>query len=485
MSFVLFFRQNATIGAPVFQVVASDPDSPASPSGTLRYRIQSDIEDAKSFRIDSKTGLISTTKSLDRETKSMYNMIIEVSDMGEPPQASTIVLRINVLDIDDHKPRFLRDIDAQPIEMLVLEEQPAGSIVGNISAIDEDIGDNGAIDYEFIDGNEQGLFKISRTETNDAIIITTGPLDREILEHISLTIKCFKYKIDPVPTVMSYNKYDKSEQRIIIHIADIDDHAPQFEKDNQTIGIRHNVPSDTTIVTCKARDEDPSAAPIYYSLEDVAFVPQFYRRDNHTENYMEVFNLNNATGEIRTTRSMSDYVDGFFQMTVRANNSHNTERITDNQLRIFVIRDKSLLRFVFSKPPSEINLIIGNFASDLQSRLAEYNLDLSIFDAQVLAKPDHSLDFTSTSSCFQLSRHGSALPPIEMMKIMDSQEMKDVLIETYLKYSVHKIDSCSVYRKPPTAALIASSGTWLVILAGLIGFAAFASTMTACCLASR
>lgn len=477
--------ENATIGAPVFQVIASDPDSPATPSGTLRFRIQSDIEDAKSFKIDAKTGLISTTKSLDRESKSMYNIIIEVSDMGEPPQASTIVLRINVLDIDDHQPRFVRDVDAQPIEMMVLEEQPAGSIVGNLSALDEDINENGAIDYEFIDGNELGLFRISRTESNAAIITTTKSLDREQMEYVSLTIKCFKHQTNPSPVVTSYNKYDKSEQRILIHIVDIDDHLPLFEKENQTVGIRHNVPIDTPIVSCKARDEDSNAAPIVYSLEKIAFVPQFYYRGNQTDNFTDLFNLNNLTGELRTTRSMSDHVDGFFQVTIRAINSPNPERATYNFLKIFVIRDKSLLRFVFSKPPSEINSILPSFASELQAKLHESNLELSVFDAQVLAKPDHSLDFTSTSSCFQLSRHGSAIPPQEMLRIMDRQEIKDALIETYLKYSVHKIDSCSISRKPPTAALIASSGTWLVILAGLIGFAAFASTMTACCLARR
>ncbi|XP_058830626.1 cadherin-23 isoform X2 [Topomyia yanbarensis] len=477
--------ENATIGAPVFQVVASDPDSPATASGTLRYRIQSDIEDAKSFRIDAKTGLISTTKPMDREEKSMYNIIIEVSDMGEPPQASTIVLRINVLDIDDHKPRFVRDIDAQPIEMMVLEEQPAGAIVGNISAIDEDIGENGAIDYDFIDGNELGLFKISRTQSNAAVITTTQPIDREKLEFVSLTIKCFKHKTDPIPNVSTYNKYDRSEQKIFIHIVDIDDHLPQFEKENQTIGIRHYVPIDTPIVTCKAHDEDPAAASIFYSLLNVTFVPQFFRRDNRSENHSNVFSLNNATGEIRTTGSMSDFVDGFFQVTVKANNSRNLDRFTENHLKIFVIRDKSLLRFVFSKPPTEVNNVLENFASELQSKLTQSNIELSLFDAQVLAKPDHSLDFSSTSSCFQLSRYGSALSPQEMLKLMNSQEMKDALLETYLRYSVHKIDSCSISRNPQTAALIASSGTWLVILAGLIGFAAFASTMTACCLARR
>ncbi|XP_055628070.1 protocadherin-like wing polarity protein stan [Toxorhynchites rutilus septentrionalis] len=477
--------ENATLGAPVFQVVASDPDSPTTPSGTLQYRIQSDIEDAKSFRIDSKTGLITTTKSLDREVKSMYNIIIEVSDMGNPPQAATIVLRINVLDIDDHQPRFARDVDSQPIEMWVLEEQPAGAIVGNLTAIDEDIGENGAIDYEFTDGNELGLFRITRTENSAAVIITTKPLDRETLQSVSLTIKCFQHKPDPSPSAASYNKYDKSEQRIIIHVMDIDDHPPLFEKYNQTVGIRHNVPIDTPIVTCKARDEDSNASPIFYSLESVTFVPQFYRQDNQTEDYMNVFNLNNATGEIRTTGSMSNYVDGFFQIAIKANNSPTMERAAENHLKIFVTRDKSLLRFVFAKPPSEVNTVLEDFAADLQSKLTDYNLELSVFDAQVLAKPDHSLDFSSTSSCFQLTRHGSALSPLEMLKIMDSQEMKDTLLDTYMKYSVHKIDSCSIARKQPAAALIASSGTWLVVLAALIGFAAFASTMAACCLARR
>lgn len=99
----------------MFQVIASDPDNPSTPSGTLTFRIQDDIEDAKTFRIDAYSGLITTLKPLDRETKAMYNIIIEVTDHGQPPQAATRVLRINVLDIDDHKPRFIRDAVSNPL----------------------------------------------------------------------------------------------------------------------------------------------------------------------------------------------------------------------------------------------------------------------------------------------------------------------------------------------------------------------------------
>uniref|UniRef100_A0A182NH33 Cadherin domain-containing protein n=1 Tax=Anopheles dirus TaxID=7168 RepID=A0A182NH33_9DIPT len=478
--------ENATVGAPVFQVIASDPDSPATPSGTLRYRIQSDIEDAKSFSINPKTGLITTTRSLDREVKSAYNVIIEVSDMGEPPQASTVVLRINVLDIDDHEPRFVREVEAQPYELEVLEEQPAGTIVGNVSALDEDVGSNGAIDYTIIEGNELGLFKITRTEDSRAVLRTTKPLDRESLESVRLTVRCFKFNTVPEPLAHdSYQRNDRSQQQVLIRVIDIDDHAPRFERENQTIGIRHNVPIDTPIANGRASDEDPTARPIVYSIRSINFVPQFYRRDNRTEDYTGLFSLNAETAEIRTTRSMSNFVDGYFQLSVRAANSDDPDRISETQMKIFVIRDKSLLRFVFSRPPTEVSGVLDRFTADMQQRLADANLELSVFDAQVLSHPDHSLDFSSTSSCFQLTRHGSALTPVEMMRIMDGAEMKETLAEVYHQYSVHKIDSCAVGKKPPASALIASSGTWLVILAGLIGFAAFASTMTACCLAKR
>lgn len=60
--------------------------------------------------IDPITGLITTLKPLDREAKSVYKIIIEVSDSGQPPQSATRVLRINVLDIDDHQPRFDREL---------------------------------------------------------------------------------------------------------------------------------------------------------------------------------------------------------------------------------------------------------------------------------------------------------------------------------------------------------------------------------------
>lgn len=336
----------------------------------------------------------------------------------------------------------------------------------------------------FIDGNELGIFNITRTEDNQAIISSIKRIDREKSESYILTIKCFKYKTKHnLIARKSYNPYDLSELQILIKVIDIDDHLPEFEIKDQTIGVRLNIPVDTHIVTVKAIDDDPDALKIDYSLKNVTFVPQYYVRDRSkfSKNLTDLFSLNRETGELKTIKYLSSFVDGYFELIIKANNSDKENRFKENTIKIYVIRDKSLLRFVFAKPASELNSVIDDFKNKIQSELKSTDLELHVFDTQVLMKADHSLDFSSSSSCFQLSRHGTVLSPHETQKIMDSNEIKNILTETYIKYSVNQVDSCSVKRRLAKASLITSAGTWLVILATFIGIATFIATITACC----
>lgn len=72
-----------------------------------------------------------------------------------------------------------------------------------------------------------------------------------------------------------------------------------------------------------------------------------------------------------------------------------------------------------------------------------------------------------------------------MLMVMDSQEVKEALLEVYSKYGVTSIEPCSVKRNISTANVMASAGTWLVILAGVIGVFALVATCTTCCLARK
>lgn len=288
--------------------------------------------------------------------------------------------------------------------MSILEEQAPGTIVGQFTAIDEDIGENSAIDYIFIDGNQEDLFRIIRTNDNGAVISTVEKLDREATSSFLLTVKCFKKGTNPDRVRRNtYNSYDPSEIQILIKVIDLDDHLPEFERNERIVGIRSNIGIDHTIITMKAIDLDPDSLPIMYNVQSISFVPQFYKRDNSSnENVDGLFSLNNATGEIRTIRSLADYVDGYFDVIIRANNSPVAHRNVDNHLKIFVIRDKSLLRFVFTRPAAEVENGIKEFGEQVQARLRENDLELYILDTQVLIKNDHSLDFSSTRFVYRI-----------------------------------------------------------------------------------
>lgn len=91
--------------------------------------------------------MITTRKLLDREKKDKYTLVILVADKGEPPQQTSRILSVYVTDVDDHKPHFERGPDDLPLIYSIQEEVDNGTVIGKIAAIDEDIGDNGAIDY--------------------------------------------------------------------------------------------------------------------------------------------------------------------------------------------------------------------------------------------------------------------------------------------------------------------------------------------------
>ncbi|XP_016921882.1 cadherin-23 isoform X3 [Apis cerana] len=479
---VAYISENSTIGSPVFQVVASDPDDPNLPNGKITFKFLEDGnfgKDASAFRINSETGLITTRKLLDRETKDSYTLILVAQDLGNPPQQATRVLQVIVNDIDDHKPHFKRNLDSPPVELAVLEETPIGTKVGVIEAIDEDIGENGMIDYAIVYGNEASLFIVERLENNSAVIKSNGRLDRERADHHLLTIKCFPYstnKGDIVPK--PYNRQDPSERQVLVKVLDIDDNRPKFKKENVTLGVRLNVPIDTSLITLEAFDADSDALPINYSMGKASFTslvdPSMSKRKIPSH-----LSLNSQTGELRTTGSMSSYADGYMEIIVSANNSVTPARETNITLRIFLLRDRDMLKFVFSKPPVEVRKTLEEFEKSVQQALS-LPISVNVYDTQFYSKEDNSLDFSSTSSCFQMV--GKEAYDLDEMKALLTDPKNEELKRVYRTYHVEKVQHCA-----PLVARADASMTqmWVLAIAVLVGVAAIISSCTLCCMHAK
>lgn len=308
------------------------------------------------------------------------------------------------------------------------------------------------------------------------------------MENYLLTIKCFKLGTRlSIPDRMGYDRRDFSEMQVRIKLVDVDDNLPQFIDTNQTIGIRLNAPIDILITTVKAIDIDSNALPINYIMKNITFVPQFHKKKNSSLDYFfDLLVLNNVTGEIRSAGSLASFVDGFFELIIEANNTvEPRNKTSEHILKVYIIRDKSMLKFVFHKPPPDVRNYLNSFSYIMRSKLKKSHIELQLFEAQVLMREDHNLDFSSTSSCFQLMRNGTILTQNDMLKIMNNETMKNDLLDVYAKYSVSSVEPCSSRGTLAMANIINSSGTWLVILAIIIGIASLIATCTAYCLSKR
>lgn len=107
------------------------------------------------------------------------------------------------------------------------------------------------------------------------------------------------------------NLQDPSETQVLIKLIDIDDHLPEFENTNMTIGVRLNVPIDTRIATVKAIDKDPDAFTINYKTVNMSFESPI--KCKSLSNITDVIVLNNITGELKVMKNLIHYADGIFR----------------------------------------------------------------------------------------------------------------------------------------------------------------------------
>lgn len=103
---VISVREQQPAGIEVVRIRAIDMDF--GKNSTVSYAILNTKESDGHlvFSIDRKTGVIRTKTSLDHEERSIYKLVVAASDGGTPPKQSTRLLRVEVLDIDDHRPTF-------------------------------------------------------------------------------------------------------------------------------------------------------------------------------------------------------------------------------------------------------------------------------------------------------------------------------------------------------------------------------------------
>ena len=390
-------REEAPVGTFVYQVEAFDPDDPTTANGKLVFSFPDDGSIVHQlFSIHPSSGLITTIAALDREMRSDYSLTIQVRDLGTPVQQTTRTLEVQVQDIDDHPPQFNRQRNSVPLRMEVLEEIDIGRTVGTVQAIDEDEGINANINYAIIDGNKAERFTIVRKDDNSGDIIVNKRLDREEEGVYTLTIRCFESGNRALEAAKPYDKTKLNEVQVKIYVLDKDDNNPLFEKKNQTLGVRVNAPLYTELTTVHAVDPDADAKPVQYSIEKIIF---HFPKAAPRRMELGTFIIDENTGVLQTNRTYNKYNEGYFDLTIKAANTIDSSKADFTYLRIFVLQDTDLMKFVFDEDPVKVSKHLAEIKSELESALA-LPLSINIYDTEFYSNYDGGLDFGRTRYIF-------------------------------------------------------------------------------------
>ncbi|KAI1893987.1 hypothetical protein AGOR_G00129330 [Albula goreensis] len=148
--------EDATIGESVVQLTAEDLDSQVNRQ--ILYSIVSGDRENQFF-IDPITGLMKVNKELDRETVSTYSLAVRALDSGLPAMSSTVMVNIDISDINDNPPTFT----PANYTAVIQENKPVGTSILQLSVTDKDASHNGApFEFRILSGNEGSEFTLDQ-----------------------------------------------------------------------------------------------------------------------------------------------------------------------------------------------------------------------------------------------------------------------------------------------------------------------------------
>lgn len=205
------------------------------------------------FKVDSRTGQVTTSTKLDRELMDVHYFRVVATDDSFPPRSGTTTLQINVQDCNDHGPTF----EAEQFEASIREGATVGSTVITLRATDQDIGKNAEIEYgiQSVNGGEQQSSESEsqafRIDGRSGVVSTRGTLDRETNDLYTLVVTA-------TDNASPQSERKSATATVIVKVLDDNDNYPQFSERSYTVQVSESQWGDenNVVATIKATDAD-------------------------------------------------------------------------------------------------------------------------------------------------------------------------------------------------------------------------------------
>ncbi|XP_050194596.1 protocadherin-23 [Myiozetetes cayanensis] len=410
--------ENQDPGEFVIKVEAVDRD--AGLNSLLWYKILPGIGYEK-FKMNSSSGELITTASLDRETQEIFSIKVLVQDSGTPSLSSTATVICTVLDENDHSPAFLF-----PASEIWIPENQQPSVVYISQAVDMDAGNNGALRYKIIGGNVGGYFTLNHTSGK---LLVTRSLDREDISNFTLVIECHDLG----------SPSRSSTAQLYLTVLDENDHSPLFAKTQYQISVTEDLEEGSAILDLYASDEDDGLnGEVMYSLIDDTF---------------GAFAIDSVTGSIVTTKALDRETKSQYTFRVVASDcsTHlprsttvsvvvHIEDVNDNDpiflqnpIRAFVPAETPVNEIVATVRAEDVDLgSNGAIVFNLMTAETVFQIDVKTGDI-ILREPLASKDF-STQLLVTASDQGISPRTATAMVIIFTEEQEEEISFSHSLY---------------------------------------------------
>ncbi|XP_040530390.1 cadherin-23 isoform X4 [Gallus gallus] len=291
--------ENEPAGTSVITMTATDLDE--GDNGVVTYSIEG--PGAEAFKINKDSGLITSRRRL--QSYERFNLTVVATDKGRPPLWGTTMLHIEVIDINDNRPVFVRPPNGTILH--IKEEIPLRSNVYEVYATDKDEGLNGAVLYSLLKtgaGNKD--WEYFSIDAVSGLIQTAMRLDRE---------KQAEYNLIIVASDQGQPAYE-TMQPLQVALDDIDDNEPIFLRPSrdspqyQALSVPEHSQPGTVVgnVTGAVDADEGSNAIVYY------FIAAGNRESN--------FQLSRE-GKLQVLRDLDREKEPYYSIIVKASSQRN------------------------------------------------------------------------------------------------------------------------------------------------------------------
>ncbi|XP_063784647.1 protocadherin gamma-C5-like isoform X16 [Pseudophryne corroboree] len=311
LSYTVGILENVAVKTVVVKLNATDLDEGAN--GEVLYSFDHHTLDSakKIFDLNSHTGEIFITGTVDYEVSKSYELFVKAADKGSPKLEGRCVVQVEVQDVNDNTPEIIFTSKNNHVP----ENAPIGTVVGFITVRDKDASTNGEIKLEL----SPDLPFRCQPMSNRYSLVTSGHLDREQVSQYIITLIASDLGSPSL----------SSQTTVIITVSDVNDNPPAFLQTAYNAFIAENNEPGRLLCTVSAVDPDEGAnANLIYSIAE-----------SHIDGspVSSFVYINSDTGNIYAQRSFDYEQFQVLQITARVEDSGSPKLFSNDSVFMFIL----------------------------------------------------------------------------------------------------------------------------------------------------